>query len=349
MSGTSLDGLDMVYTHIYKKDNHWDFQIVNTRSVAYDPAFAAQLKNAVHLSAEKLLMLHNSYGSWLGKQVAQFIKEEKLEPTLISSHGHTVFHQPEKGFTYQIGSGQHLANSCGVKVVCDFRSNDLTLGGQGAPFVPIGDRIFFSNYDFCLNVGGISNFSFEKNGERLAYDISPANMLLNYIVNKINLPYDADGSIGRSGALNPSLLKKLNALPYYQAPFPKSLGYEWFLKEVVPIIEETQDTIENVLHTCVHHITAQIAANAKMVFSSADTQMLVTGGGAKNGFFMEVLQEKLKNHSKIVVPETVLIDFKEALVFALMGVLRLEKETNVLRSVTGASRNSSSGVLYEPI
>lgn len=349
MSGTSLDGLDMVYTRIYRVQHSWEFEILNTKSVSYDTELENSLKNAVNLSAEALLILNNQYGIWLGKQVAEFIKAQNLSPDLIASHGHTVFHQPEKGLTYQLGSGQCIANECNIKVVCDFRNNDLTLNGQGAPFVPIGDRHFFGDYEFCLNLGGISNFSFEKDNQRFAYDIAPANMLLNYLANKQNKPFDENGAIASMGMLNAELLKKLNSLPFYQAPYPKSLGYEWFSSKVIPVIEATEDSVQNLLYTSVQHITDQIAANIKMVARRSENKMLVTGGGAKNTFFINELSKKLDQHTNVVIPDNRTIDFKEALIFAFMGVLRLEKEINVLASVTGATRDSCSGVVYEPI
>ena len=348
MSGTSLDGLDMAYSHIYFENNKWQFTILETKSIDYTPSFREKLKNSVHLEALELLQLNNSYGSWLGQQVATFIEEKALSPDFIASHGHTVFHQPEKGLTYQIGSGQHIANTCGVNVVCDFRSNDLILGGQGAPFAPIGDEHFFYQYDFCLNLGGISNISFKKNGKRIAYDVSPANMLLNHIIGKIGKPYDHNGEMARSGILNQNLLHTLNSLEYYAWPYPKSLGYEWFLEKVVPIADHTPDNIENLLHTSVHHVAEQIAAAILKEPLSTTGKLLVTGGGAKNSFLIETLQQKLGTAVLVVVPETQLIDFKEAVVFGLMGVLKLCEETNVLASVTGASRDSSSGILYTP-
>ena len=212
------------------------------------------LKDAIGLSAEKLIELHNTYGTWLGEQTLQFIEENNLNVDYIASHGHTTHHRPEMGLTFQIGSGQHLANTSGHKVICDFRTNDLALGGQGAPLVPIGDRIFFSEYDFCLNLGGISNISFDVKGKRIAYDIGLANMILNYITRKVNLQYDEDGKLARKGTINKRMLERLNNLQYYLLPHPKSIGYEWFLDEVVPIVEETDDSIENLLHSSIHHI-----------------------------------------------------------------------------------------------
>ena len=348
MSGTSLDGLDLAYCHIWKTLDRWHFEIKQTKSISYGKEMRTQLRDAIFLSAEELLMSHNSYGLWLGKQTREFVEENQLKVDFIASHGHTIHHRPNKGFTFQMGSGQHLANESGHKVVCDFRTNDVALGGQGAPLVPIGDQMFFGGYDFCLNLGGISNISFEHKGKRIAYDIGLANMVLNHIAQKIGLAYDKGGALARKGSINPEMLKKLNALKYYRLPYPKSVGYEWFLEKVVPIVEETKDTVENVLHTGIHHICEQVAIQVKANTFKKENTLFVTGGGALNDFLVETLQEKLGPKTKVVVPSQTLIEFKEALVFALMGVLRMEQETNCLSSVTGAKRDSSSGVVFLP-
>ena len=241
-----------------------------------------------------------------------------------------------------------MANASGHKVVCDFRTNDVALGGQGAPLVPIGDSLFFGQYSFCLNLGGISNVSFESKGKRIAYDIGLANMILNHITRKIGMDYDASGKMARSGTLNPDMLRRLNSLEYYLLPHPKSIGYEWFVEEVAPIVDSTDDSTENLLHTAIHHICEKVALQIDRNVKKAYRTLFVTGGGALNEFLIETLQEKLGTGTKVVTPSKTLIEFKEALVFALMGVLRLEQEINVLRSVTGAKRDSSSGVLYLP-
>lgn len=348
MSGTSLDGLDLAYCHIWEKNGTWEFDIKNTKSVSYDAEMLNTLKDAIGLSAEKLIELHNTYGTWLGEQALLFIEEDKLDVDYIASHGHTTHHRPEMGLTFQVGSGQHLANTSGHKTICDFRTNDLALGGQGAPLVPIGDRIFFNKYDFCLNLGGISNISFEVKDKRIAYDIGLANMILNYITRKVDLEYDEDGKLARSGKINKGMLKRLNDLQYYLLPHPKSIGYEWFLAEVVPIVEETEDTIENLLHTSIHHICDKITQQISLNTKSKKQNLLVTGGGALNTFFIETLQQKFGETTKVIIPEKIIIEFKEALIFALMGLLRVEQQTNVLSSVTGAKKDSSSGVVYLP-
>jgi len=348
MSGTSLDGLDLCYCHITKDAANWSFEIKATKSVTYDDKRQLELKDAIFLKADKLLEFHNTYGTWLGQQAKEFIANNKLDVDFIASHGHTTHHQPKNGLTFQIGSGQHLANESGFKVVCDFRTNDVALGGQGAPLVPIGDQLFFGSYDFCLNLGGISNISLEQKGKRIAYDIGLANMILNYITRKINLNYDKGGEFAASGRINQNMLDRLNGLKYYLLPYPKSIGYEWFVDEVAPIVDITDDTIENLLHTSIHHITEKVAQQVKLNSMKEPSSLFVTGGGALNHFLIKTLQDKLGANVKVVVPKKELIEFKESVVFALMGALRMEQEINVLKSVTGAKRDSSSGVLYLP-
>lgn len=348
MSGTSLDGLDLCYCHITKDLDKWSFAIKATKSVSYVDDMQSELKDSIYLKADELLQFHNTYGAWLGQQAKQFISEKNLDVDFIASHGHTTHHQPENGFTFQIGSGQHLANESGCKVICDFRTNDVALGGQGAPLVPIGDQLFFGEYDFCLNLGGISNISLEQKGKRIAYDIGLANMILNYITRKIDLDYDKGGELAASGRINQNMLDRLNGLKYYLLPHPKSIGYEWFVDEVTPIVDITDDATENLLHTSIHHICEKVAQQVMLNTIKKESSLFVTGGGTLNDFLIKTLQAKLGASVKVVVPEKELIEFKEATVFALMGALRMEQEINVLKSVTGAKRDSSSGVLYMP-
>jgi len=348
MSGTSLDGLDIAYCHIWKTSDRWDFIIKDKKSIFYNAKMKIQLKDSIYLSASELIILNNSYGRWLGKQVKKFIDENNLEVDFISSHGHTTHHQPENRMTYQIGSGQHLANESGYKVVCDFRTNDVALGGQGAPLVPIGDQLLFNKYNFCLNLGGISNISFESDGIRIAYDIGLANMILNYITQKIDLPFDKGGKRARKGKINQEMLDQLNSLQYYKLPFPKSTGFEWFVEKVVPIVEKTNDCIENLLHTSIHHICEQVAIQVRAVINKKNSTIFVSGGGALNKFLLETLKEKIGMNIEIILPSLLLVEFKEALVFALMGVLRLENEVNVISSVTGAIKDSVNGVVFLP-
>ena len=348
MSGTSLDGLDIAHCFFIERQGQWLFTLDNCQSIEYPDLLRKRLKESVHLSSIDLLLLNNEFGKWLGNQVKQFMLNNNIKIDFVASHGHTVFHQPDKGLTYQIGSGQELANSSGQKVVNDFRSLDVSLGGEGAPLVPVGDQNLFSEFDFCLNLGGIANVSFDLGGKRIAYDICPANMLLNHLVADTGKVYDRGGELARSGSVNKGLLDELNNLGYYQLPFPKSLGYEWFCDEVIPILEASNCSIPDKLCTAVHHIAFLISKATAGNRNGDHAKLLATGGGAKNTFLMETLKHYLNDTIQVIVPESKIVDFKEAIVFAFMGVKRIRNEINCLQSVTGASADSSSGMIYHP-
>ncbi|UOY07273.1 anhydro-N-acetylmuramic acid kinase [Muricauda sp. SCSIO 64092] len=349
MSGTSLDGLDLAYCHFWGNNGIWDFEIRQCTTVPYEPEWYEKLKNAIHLSEEEHQQLHLDYGIWLGKQAKDFSKGSDLDIDFIASHGHTSHHRPEDGITFQLGNGQELANASGQKVVCDFRTLDVRLGGQGAPLVPIGDELLLSEYDFCLNLGGISNISFQKGGKRIAYDIGLANMPLNYLTEKIGLKYDKGGKLASKGKRRPDLLKKLNSLPYYEALYPKSTGYEWFSSEVKPLIADAKFPTEDLLNTLIHHNCEQIANAIKAEKPKKTSRVLVTGGGALNTYFMDTLQKKLGKACTVVVPPKKFIEYKEAMIFAFMGVLKSIGQINVYASVTGAREDSSSGTVFEPM
>jgi anhydro-N-acetylmuramic acid kinase len=346
MSGTSLDGLDMALCEFTDSQNGWSYRILKTGFRGYDDPMHRKLSKAISAKGEELLQLHHDYGQWLGTRAHDFLKDVGTQPDAIASHGHTVHHRPDKGFTFQLGDPRQIALATGIKTVGDFRSLDVALGGQGAPLVPIGDHLLFGNYDFCLNLGGISNISFDHGGKRLAFDIGVANMLLNHLCNPIGVPYDPEGSRARAGRLNPGLLKALDALPYYDRPFPKSTGYEWFRDAILPLLDRFPDRPENQLHTAVQHIAGQISRQIQELANKG--YVLVTGGGALNNYLIEVLQERLGPAYRIELPSSELISFKEALIFAFLGALRLQGRTNVLASVTGATRDSCSGVVHEP-
>lgn len=349
MSGTSLDGLDIAHCTFTKEDGRWSYQINACQGFNYSESWRSLLGQSVNMSALKLLELDIIFGKFLGEAVVDFLdKNRALEVDAVASHGHTVFHQPEKRLTHQIGSGQEIANITNLQVICDFRSQDVLLGGQGAPLVPIGDRDLLGEFDFCLNLGGISNISFQYEGKRVAYDIGPANMLLNYLVQKVGKTYDAEGRIASSGQINEELLSELNALPYYQLPFPKSTGYEWFFEQIVPIMERSTLSIPDQLCTAVHHEAQLVAAEIKKYKQTDKARLLVTGGGAKNEFFTACLREKCGQDIEVHIPGVTLIDFKEAMVFAFMAAKKLEGEVNCLCSVTGGAKDLSAGVIYYP-
>ncbi|WP_435264102.1 anhydro-N-acetylmuramic acid kinase [Tenacibaculum sp. nBUS_03] len=341
MSGTSLDGIDLVYVE-FEKSNYQEFEILFSETIAYSKIWRERLEKAIFLSNEKLIKLDILYGNFLGIVVNKFIVDKGIKKIdFIASHGHTVLHQPDKGYTLQIGNGQLIANITQQKVICDFRSQDVKYGGQGAPLVPIGDKLLFSNYDYCVNLGGFANVSFEKHCKRLAFDICPVNIVLNSYTRKIGLEYDNGGELASSGMINKELLETLNNLPFYQADAPKSLGLEWVREFVFPLIDEKEKDIPSILRTFIEHVAIQVSSVVK-----ESSKTLYTGGGVFNTFLIE--QIKFHTNQRVALPKKELVDYKEALVFAFLGLLRVENQVNCLASVTGAVKDHSSGEIFYP-
>ncbi|GAA4077259.1 anhydro-N-acetylmuramic acid kinase [Flavobacterium cheonanense] len=342
MSGTSLDGIDLAHINFTIKDNKWRYQILESETISYSQDWLNKLKVAVSFSEENLIELNEEYTELLGNIIKSFITNHKIKNLdAVCSHGHTIFHQPQNGFTLQIGNLPKITSIIQEKVVCDFRVQDVKLGGQGAPLVPIGDRILFSEYDYCLNLGGFSNVSFEDNSKRIAFDISPVNTVLNFYANKIGLDYDDKGKIASSGKVDSNLLNELNALDYYKKSFPKSLGFEFVKEIVLPLIEKYSISIEDKMHTFTEHIALQTS----LALPNKTGKILITGGGAYNDFLIERMQFHLPK-IEIIIPDNKTLEFKEALIFGLLGVLKLRNEINVLSSVTGAKMDHSSGIIY---
>ena len=342
MSGTSLDGVDLAHIKFKLVNDKWLFFFFENQTISYSKHWVNQLKSAVDFSEIQLEKLNQEYTKLLATVISSFIERNKIENLdAVCSHGHTILHQPEKGLTLQIGNLPEIANLIHQTVVCDFRVQDVKLGGQGAPLVPIGDRILFSEYDYCINLGGFSNISFEQNNRRIAFDISPVNTVLNFYANQLGLNYDDKGQLSQTGKINSTLLNELNALEYYQQKFPKSLGFEFVKEIVLPIIEKYKIPIEDKLRTFTEHIALQTA----FALPIKKGQMLATGGGAYNDFIIERIQSHLPE-MKIVIPSPKILEFKEALIFALLGILKLRNEINVLCSVTGAKMDHSSGIIY---
>ena len=346
MSGTSLDGVDLTYVKI-EKEKAYSFDILESKTVNYSEKWKNILFEAFNYSGEKLTKLNADYGKFLGEVINEFIQKKKLKNIdFIASHGHTIFHQPHLNYTLQIGNGAEICAINNIKTICDFRVQDVALGGQGAPLVPIGDRFLFSEYTFCLNLGGFSNISFEKEKERIAFDICPVNIVMNQYTRKIGLEYDDKGKMASKGNLNKNLLEELNGLPFYNDDQPKSLGYEYIEDVILPMIDNYELPVEDILRTFVEHVAIQIANVVNVNRTQNLTEnMLVTGGGAFNDFLIDRLRDLSK--VEIVIPDKEIIDFKEALVFALLGVLKDQNEVNCLKSVTGAKRDHSSGVVFD--
>lgn len=341
MSGTSLDGLDITFIE-FKKEKEWGFKIIHAITIKYSNEWYNKLKTAIDLNENDLNQLDVEYTEFLGKAISNFINNYQIKDIdAVCSHGHTVFHKPEKGFTKQVGNKKELSSILGLTVVCDFRVQDVELGGQGAPLVPIGDELLFNEYDYCLNLGGFANIS-TNNGERIAYDICPVNIVLNHYASLLGVDYDDEGQLASQGCVNEVLLKKMNHLSFYELKHPKSLGLEWVQKEFFPLIDDMDLNLKDVLRTLVEHIVFQIANCLE-----ENKTLLITGGGVYNSFLISKLKE-FKN-VRIKLPKEDVIEFKEAVIFGFLGVLKLKSEINCLSSVTGATKNHSTGVVYKPV
>jgi len=342
MSGTSLDGVDLAHCTFTGTKGKISYELKACTTIPYPAEWIEILKNLPDATALEYAAAHVRYGKYLGEQARKFLDDTGLRAEYIASHGHTIFHQPAGGFTGQIGDGAALAAAAGVKVICDFRSSDVAHGGQGAPLVPAGDAILFGGYSHCLNIGGFANISFESPTGRLAYDVCPANFVLNHFARLLGKDFDANGELAASGKVIPGLLEQLNSLTYYHQMPPKSLGREWVEKDFLPVIPASAD-LPDVLRTLTEHIAFQVGRSAD---ATSKGSMLVTGGGAFNRFLMERL--RIYSPVPVTVPDRRTVEFKEALIFAFLGLLRVLEQPNCLASVTGADKNVCGGAVYLP-
>lgn len=345
MSGTSLDGLDICLVS-FNCDDYSDFNIINSETYNYSSDWTDKLSNAINLGLNELNKLDNEFGKLIGDNINKFIlKIGNPKVDLVSSHGHTVFHDPKKGITKQIGKGSVIFDRTKISLICDFRTQDVELGGQGAPLVPIGDLNIFKNYKYCLNLGGFGNISIKKNKLIKAFDICPVNTVLNYYSKKLGYPYDKNGKFSEKGNVNYKLFNKLNSLEYYKTKGPKSLGIEFVNEKIIPLIDSFSINNNDILKTFIEHIAEQI--NISIIENKENESILITGGGTYNQTIIKKLKNKLK--CNVIIPEKKIIDNKEALIFAYMGLLRFNNKINCLKSVTGASKDHSSGKLFKSL
>ncbi len=342
MSGTSLDGIDFAACEFIHDNGHWKYKIKHSMTIEYNSAWKKKLSDAYNSDAKNLICLDREYGNFIAQKANKFITFHRFKPDLIASHGHTIFHDPTKGYSYQIGHGANIAAHTGIPVVSDFRSTDIALNGQGAPLVPVGDGLLFGSFGGCLNLGGFANISFKKNSQHVAYDICPVNIVLNDLAEKIGQKFDRDGKIGQKGDIIDELFIKLNKLPFYGNPYPKSLSKEWLDLNLIPLLNNSSYDIYDLTRTFYEHITTQISETLN---HNKLKDVLVTGGGAHNDYLITMIKEK--SQSQVVLPSEEIIDFKEALIFAFLGLLYELGITNCYASVTGAKKDSIVGCLYK--
>ena len=348
MSGTSLDGLDIAYCAFTQEGGNYRYRLLAAETTSYDDSWRARLTFRPDLSGYELKALDIAYGTWLGEKVADFIMRHNATPDFVASHGHTWFHDPANRLNLQLGDGYEMHRLIGRTVVNDFRSLDIRMGGQGAPLVPIGDHLLFKEYDCCINLGGIANISGMKAGQRLSFDIAPFNLVLNKLAAREGLAYDAGGKLAASGKLLTPLSDELAQLGFFQQPPPKSLGIEWVSEVVYPLFDQHSDLLsKDLLHTYSSFAANEVSRSIR--FFDQHRRVLVTGGGAKNDFFISQLRQQLGASATIEVPDDQLVDYKEAIVFAFLGLLRITNQVNCLKEVTGASQSVSGGVVYDQL
>jgi anhydro-N-acetylmuramic acid kinase len=343
MSGTSLDGLDIACCTFKKKGRSWLYNISASETIRYPESWRKKLSDAHNLPGAALIETDVAYGQFLGKASLAFIKKNNLRPDFISSHGHTVFHQPAKGFTYQIGNGNAIHAISGLPVVNDFRSLDVIRGGEGAPLVPAGDKFLFQEFDVCLNLGGIANLSMDIKKQRVAFDVCYVNMALNYLAAKAGKEYDAGGNMASEGEVDKTLLKKLTAIYNRYRKQRPSLGREMFERDIQPLLDQENISLKDRLRTVVESSAREIMDT--ILSHKKYPKVLMTGGGAFNSFLVTCMLELAGDEATLIIPEEEIVKFKEAMVFAFLGVLRVRDEVNCLKSVTGAATDSSAGIL----
>ena len=335
MSGTSLDGIDLSICS-FSKTKNWQFSIEKSITFPYSTYWKETLQNLHSKSTAEIKLIDKKYGVFIGDTINNFLAGEKVD--FIASHGHTIFHQPENKYTLQIGDGEVIAKITKTTIINDFRSLDISLSGQGAPLVPIGDLHLFSNYKYCINLGGFSNISIKNSEVIIAFDICPVNIVLNKVCQQLEIAYDNNGDIAKRGKLISILLEQLNSLKFFKQKAPKSLSREWVEKNIYPLLKNYKP--EDILNTFCEHIAIQIGIFLK------NESALLTGGGVFNTYLINRI--KYYSYSKIIIPDNTLISFKESLIFAFLGVLRIENQVNCLQSVTGAKRDNCGGVIHHP-
>ena len=355
MSGSSLDGADLAWcTFQFAEDDpaklvSWTLHRGVT--IPYDEGWQQRLRNAPALSGRGLWLLHTELGLHYGHMLRTFVDELPEKVDFIASHGHTVFHYPDQHTTTQIGDGAAIAAVLNMPVIDQFRTQDMALGGQGAPLAPLADRYFFPEYFACLNLGGISNISIKTDRGYVAFDVGGANQVLDAMMQEIGKDYDENGQLARTGQLIPALKQAADALSFHAQQPPKSLGNDWVRERLLPLFKDQQYALEDRLHTYCHHVAGQIAASLHQVAKNENIeltdqqQLLVAGGGGFNGFLCECIAAVIQPvQLEIAAPD--IIAFKEAALMALAGALRWQQQPNVIPSVTGASRAAVGGAIH---
>jgi anhydro-N-acetylmuramic acid kinase len=355
MSGSSLDGLDLAVSQFDFSENgelrHW--VLLEGTTIPFSESWRKRLSSLPDATAVELAVADADLGAWIGQAASSYLSQLKVSVDAIASHGHTVFHFPDRGLSLQIGSGAAIAAQTGITTVDDFRMQDVQSGGQGAPLAPLADQLLFPEYVLLLNLGGIANLSMRFGAKYIAFDSTGANQVLDALAKQLGIPFDDGGQQAAKGQLIPDLLKQALALPYHKQSYPKSLGNDWVQQQLLPLYKSAQGSIPDKLHTACRQIARCIAADlAKAIEHEGlmpdQARMMVSGGGALNTFLVQCIREECEKICSLAVelPSPAVIHYKEAVLMGLMGAMRLRHQANVLPSVTGARRAVCGGAVH---
>ncbi|MEM6321119.1 MAG: anhydro-N-acetylmuramic acid kinase [Bacteroidota bacterium] len=359
MSGSSLDGLDIAYCsfEVEKREDGdlvvHDWGIEKAETSEFTEAWEARLSQLPEQNALAFAKTHTYFGHYTGELVNSFLQRHQVTPDFIAAHGHTIFHDPMGRMSIQIGDGSAIAATTGFPTISNFRNQDVAINGQGAPVAPIMDKYLLPGHDFYLNLGGIANVTAVlPNRKTIAFDICPVNQLLNFLANRLGAAYDAEGQMAAAGEMQPEMLKCINKADFYRTSYPKSLDNSWSKTEILSKLEDNPALIPDQLRTLVEHIAHQINFALRQVIrkeklNKSKYSILITGGGAFNTFLIERLRFHCEDLIELVLPDADIIQFKEAALMAWMGVMRVENVPNVLKSVTGADRDSVNGAIHQ--
>lgn len=350
MSGSSLDGLDIVWATFQEENSQWSYRIKKSECIPFSAEMRHRLQEATKLDAQSYLLLHTDFGHYCGQAVNRFLEgfnEDDFKPQVIGSHGHTTFHLPAQKMTHQLGDGAAISAITKLDVVSDLRAADVALDGQGAPIVPIGEKYLFRNFRYFMNIGGICNVSVHAGEQVAAFDVAPANRVMNMLAGEVGKPYDEDGALGALGRVDEHLLHTLNSLSYYAQPHPKSLANDFGTSVVYPLIKAAGLSVTDAAATFYEHIAEQTVKALQPFGTGSKEEILLTGGGALNTYLVGRLTERLQESGiEAVVPDKDTLNYKEALIMAFIAVLRLRNDVTVLHTVTGASRDTCGGGLW---
>ncbi|MEM6734743.1 MAG: anhydro-N-acetylmuramic acid kinase [Bacteroidota bacterium] len=338
MAGSSMDGLDLALVRFQMERRQWRFELLKCITVMYPESLFVRLKDAPKHTTKSQRKLDIDFGHWIAIQVLDFIQRVD-KPEILAIHGHTLIHSPEKKISWQLGSGKIIANHTGIITITDFRAKDIQLGGEGAPLVPFGDFQLFSDYEACLNLGGIANLSIRSS--KIAGDICPCNQVLNYYSHQIGLPFDDSGKIAEKGKINTDFLIQLGKLSFFKKSFPKSLPNHSIPYTLLDSVNPSTG-----LRSYSEFIAIQVCNSLRNI-KAKNSKLLISGGGAFNSFLISLIQERLPKWN-VTIPSNELVSFKEAIIFGFLGLMTHLDEVNVLSTVTGASQDTSSGVIHLP-